>query len=157
MPLEANRFLGRMGVGLPSLLLAAGLALGPLVRSAASEVQQMPALRVNASPLGLIGLTMTLDVAGSSPDPAQQPIRSLVVKSVLAGSPAERAGFHPKDAILTIDGHVTPGMSRADLQELIGSKNVGDPIAFEVTGYKSPVKRSIALTVGRGQATPLTK
>jgi len=143
----------RLSAGWSALALGVLVAFGQL-NLAAAEVQQMPAYKVKASPLGLIGLTMDLDIAGASTDPAKQPIRSMMVKKVLAGSPAEQAGMHAKDTILAIDGQAIPGMSRAALQDLIGAKNVGDPITFDVTGYKSPLRKTITLTVGNGPAAP---
>ena len=50
----------------------------------------------------------------------------LEVTSVVAGSPAARAGIRPEDLILTIDG--TPVAAIGELQRLLSADRIGHPL-----------------------------
>ncbi len=56
--------------------------------------------------------------------------RGIVVKSVIQGSPAEKAGIQPRDIILEFDGEVVQSMEH--LRYTVTAKKVGKPIKIKV-------------------------
>ena len=74
--------------------------------------------------------------------------RGVVVKSVIKGSPAQKAGIQPRDIILEFDGEVVQSMEH--LRYTVAAKKVGKPIKLKVLRKGSQEKQ---LTVKLAERT----
>lgn len=115
--------------------------------SPGQDVQRMPAFRVKSSPLGLVGIKATLDLSDKASGSQPARLRSMTIQSIMAGSPAEHAGLRARDRVESIDGRAISEMSLADLQELIGSKKIGDSIVFVATSPRGGAQRRATMTL----------
>lgn len=68
----------------------------------------------------------------------------LVVVSPVADSPAERAGLHPGDQILSIDGETTRNMTLGEaLQRMRGAPGTRVVLEIMRTGFQAPLKLTL--------------
>ncbi len=85
----------------------------------------------DASPLPIepvyLGLVGSLE---SVPGITPRPVNKLVAAHVLPGSPAQAAGFHPGDVLLTADGHALPDPE--SLPQTVQLHKDGDALSFVV-------------------------
>jgi serine protease Do len=70
--------------------------------------------------------------------------KGAVVSSVQDGSPAEKAGVQPEDAVLSVDGH--PIQDNGDLSRYIASKSPGTAVRLELLRGKE--RRTLNVTLG---------
>jgi serine protease Do/serine protease DegQ len=72
-----------------------------------------------------------------------------VISSVLADSPAEKAGLQPGDVVLRIDGE--PVRNAGDVRNQIGLRRVGEKVKFEVV--RNGDRRTFTVEVGAPRET----
>jgi S1-C subfamily serine protease len=110
------------------------------------------AVPVNGVTLGIVGALMAgqrvrrawLGIGGGSrPLPPRAARGSgltsgLEVTSVVAGSPAARAGIRPEDLILTIDGVAVTAIG--ELQRLLSAERIGKPVRIALVRNGQPVE-----------------
>jgi len=110
------------------------------------------AVPVNGVTLGIVGALMAgrrvrrawLGIGGGSrPLPPRAARASglttgLEVTSVVAGSPAARAGIRPEDLILTIDGVAVTAIG--ELQRLLSAERIGKPVRIALVRNGRPVE-----------------
>jgi predicted metalloprotease with PDZ domain len=118
-----RKFAAAVGMGAMAL---AGLALGPAVRAAqksddGNKVERHVVVR-HAGGSSFLGIGLA-DVEGD--------VRGAKVRSVDAGSPAEKAGLKADDVIVRFDGE--PVRSAAQLSRLVGETPAGRTVAVEVS------------------------
>lgn len=135
-------------------LLSVFIVLNLVQLEAASpdpEVQHLPAYEVKSTPLGFIGIRVKINpgLFGSGSESAR--IKEMVIQEIIPGSPAERAGLHPKDHLIRIDSHRVEEMTLGSLRQLLGSKEVGDLIVLEITTPPSHTGRTVELLLGRNK------
>ena len=132
--------LAALALGVPAILVA-GLALGPGdVRAgetdqAGKKVEKRVVVRhAGGSRLG-VGLE---DTEGD--------VRGTKVRSVEAGSPAEKAGMKEGDVIVRFDGEAV--RSASQLARLVGETPTGRSVAIEVTRGAATQKLTATLAEG---------
>jgi len=113
------------------------------------------AVPVNAVTLEIIGSLMAgqrvrrawLGIGGGSrplpPRAARDSglITGLEVTSVVAGSPAARAGIRPEDLILTIDD--VPVAAIGELQRLLSADRIGRPVRINLVRSGQPLEKEV--------------
>ena len=88
--------------------------------------------------LGIAGGTRPLPPRASRRTGRRQGIE---VVSVVAGSPAERAGVRPEDVILSVDGVSVDGVG--DLQALMTAERIAQPVELEVLRGAGPLRLTV--------------
>ena len=74
------------------------------------------------------------------------------IVEVVAGGPADEAGLHPGEVILSVDGEeITPETSLADL---IQAHQPGDQVTLEVQAPDEADSRQVTVTLGENPNTP---
>ncbi len=134
-------------VGINTAVVGPGIGqgLGMAVPLDATTSQYLAALmrdgRVRRAWLGL--------AAGPRPLPPKAVARTgltngLEVTTVVAGSPAARAGLRPEEVIVAVDG--TPVVRIGDLQRLMTAERIGHPVRFTVLRGADVVDVDVTLT-----------
>ncbi len=77
----------------------------------------------------------------------------VLVSSVEANSPAEKAGLVPGDLIVAVDG--TSVKEVAQVQNLVARHKPGEKVALKLTSYQSKKTRDATLAVGHRPEEPL--
>jgi len=96
--------------------------------------------RVSHPWIGIMGSTLEPDVAERFGLPTQ---KGVVVKRVVAGTPADKAGLESGDIIVSLDGEAVESMDQLVL--LIRRRKVGDKITLEF--YRGKEKSRAELTL----------
>jgi serine protease Do len=96
--------------------------------------------RVTHPWIGIMGSTLEPDVAERFGLPTQ---KGVVIKRVVAGTPADKAGLEPGDIIVSLDGEAVESMDRLVL--LIRRRKVGDKITLEF--YRGKERSRAELTL----------
>jgi C-terminal processing protease CtpA/Prc len=128
------------------MLLLLSMAPTYVLAQAADTVQMAP-MAVKASPLGFIGIRLSVDTGFFGMLSSQAHIKELVISEVLKDSAAERAGLVERDRILQIDGSPVTRFTISSLRE-IGDKEKGASIEFVVQGPDAREPRRVHVTLG---------
>ena len=99
------------------LLAVAALLASPIARQAQAE--PVP---------GTFGFAIDVDGEGFFLNPT---LKTVTIKSVVAGRPAATAGIKPGDQIVEVEGRPVLGAKARDLQPLM-KKNVGETLALRL-------------------------
>jgi len=120
--------LGRV-VGINTAVAGVGLGLAVPIDEATRRIvgALMREGRVRRAYVGIAG--------GSRPLPPRASARlgretAIEIVEVVRGSPADRAGLHPEDLIVAVDG--VPIEDVTDLQRLMDAERIGRAVAFEL-------------------------
>ncbi len=69
----------------------------------------------SADPNGWFGMALSYEAKG---DAAAPTVSSIIIASVVPGSPAARAGLRPGDLLLALEGHVVAGAPARELKDV---------------------------------------
>jgi membrane-associated protease RseP (regulator of RpoE activity) len=133
-----------LALGVP-VILVAGLALGPGDVRAGEENEGKVGTKVEKKVVvrhaggGRLGVSL---------DDTEGDVRGAKVRSVEAGSPAEKAGIKEGDVIARFDGEAV--RSAAHLARLVGETPAGRSVAIEVARGGATQKLSATLAEGKG-------
>jgi len=134
-----------LALGVPAILVA-GLALGPGDVRAGEENEGKVETKVEKKVVvrhaggGRLGVSL---------DDTEGDVRGAKVRSVEAGSPAEKAGIKEGDVIARFDGESV--RSASQLARLVGETPAGRSVAIEVTRGGATQKLSATLAEGKGR------
>lgn len=139
-----------LALGVPAILVA-GLSLGPGDVRAGDKDEERVEKKVDKRVVvrhaggGRLGVSLE-DTEGD--------LRGAKVRSVEAGSPAEKAGVKEGDVIARFDGETV--RSASHLARLVSETPAGRSVAFEVTRGGATQKLTATLAEGKGRIRVLT-
>ena len=125
-------------VGINTIILAQGQNLGfavpiNMVREVLSDLKERGRPRLGW--LGVDAQNVTPDIAAALGMP--EPIGA-IIKGVVKGSPAEKAGFKRGDVIVELDGRKI--LDPAELPRMIAFGHIGKTVTFKVLRQSKPVE-----------------
>jgi len=113
--------------------------------------QALPALvRGEQVPRGFLGVSIVNATTNGAAEPfaPEGRIRGVLVREVLAGSPADRYGVRVGDVILAIDGRTV--RHSADLIDRVGDATPGTTLVLDIE--RVGVRQPLAIVIGRQPA-----